>query len=88
MILMIKYLYKKSAIDNFNIFLRPKLSEIIIEEELTLKNAIELVSGRQWVINTFESGVFLMRAVNVVDEVDHYIYDDELHPERGLQKPH
>ena len=46
MILMVKYLYKKSAIDNFNIFLRPKLSEIIIEEELTLKNAIELVSGR------------------------------------------
>ena len=27
---MIKYLYKKSAIDNFNIFLRPKLLYIYI----------------------------------------------------------
>ena len=40
---MIKYLYKKkSAIDNFKLFLRPKMSEIIIEEELTLKKTLNV----------------------------------------------
>ena len=29
-----------------------------------------------------------MGAVNIVDDSDNVIYDDGLHPERGLQKPH
>ena len=29
-----------------------------------------------------------MGAVNIVDDGDHCIYDDDLHPERGLQKFH
>ena len=29
-----------------------------------------------------------MGAVNIVDGGDHCIYDDDLHPERGLQKSH
>ena len=52
--------YLKDAIDNFKKSARPRLQEKINEKELTLKNVTDLLTGRLWIINAFESGIFPM----------------------------
>ena len=61
-------------------FTRPRLLEKINENEPTLKNANELLTGGKWVINVFESRVFPMRGVNIDDgDYDYpYIYGDDI----------
>ena len=59
--------------------MRPRLPGKIDEKELTLKNVNELLTGRKWDINSFESGILPMRTVNAADMDDyHYIFDNEL----------
>ena len=46
----------------------------------------ELLTGRQWVINAFESGLFPMKNMDITDDDDdddddddYFIYDDEFY---------
>ena len=53
--------------------MRSRLQENINEKELTLKNSTQLLKGRQWVINAFDSGILSVKGVNVNNnnEYDH-----------------
>ena len=78
-------MYLKDTINNSKKSVRPRLPGKIDEKELTLKNVNELLAGRKWDINSFESGIFPMRAVNAADMDDyHYIFDNELRSEGTL----
>ena len=50
------------------------------ENELTLKNANELLTGRKWVINVFERRIFPVKGVNIDDgDYDYlYIYGEDI----------
>ena len=78
-------MYLKDTINNLKKSVRPRLPGKIDEKELTLKNVNELLAGRKWDINSFESGIFPMRTVNAADMDDyHYIFDNELRSEGTL----
>ena len=59
-------MYLKDTINNLKKSVRPRLPGKIDEKELTLKNVNELLAGRKWDINSFESGIFPMRTVNLL----------------------
>ena len=59
-------MYLKDTINNLKKSVRPRLPCKIDEKELTLKNVNELLAGRKWDINSFESGIFPMRTVNLL----------------------
>ena len=61
-------------------FTSPRLLEKINENELTLKNANELLTGRKWVINVFERRIFPVKGVNIDDgDYDYlYIYGEDI----------
>ena len=45
---------------------------------------MELLKGRQWIVNSFDEGKFLMKTANFIDYNDdyHYFYDDDLYPKK------
>lgn len=57
-----------------------------MKNNLILKSTNELLTGRQLVINVFESGIFPMMDVDVNDDnnYDSFIYDDDLYPKKTL----
>lgn len=57
-----------------------------MKNNLILKSTNELLTGRQLVINVFESGIFSMMDVDVNDDnnYDSFIYDDDLYPKKTL----
>ena len=57
-----------------------------MKNNLILKSTNELLTGRQLVINVFESGIFPMMDVDVNDDnnYDPFIYDDDLYPKKTL----
>ena len=59
-------MYLKDTINNLKKSVRPRLPGKIDEKELTLKNVNELLAGRKWDINSFESGICPMRTVNLL----------------------
>ena len=43
-----------------------------------------ILTGRQWVNNPFESGIFPVRNMSISDDEDFFIYDNELYPKIAL----
>ena len=68
-------MYLRDTIDNFKESTRATL------QEKTNKKSLTLLKGRQLVINTFDSRIFCMKTVSVVnnDDNDYYTYVDLLY---------
>ena len=73
----------KYAIHNFKKYTKSRIQEKKNEKEH--KNVEELLTGGQWVFNAFENGIFSMKNITIIDD-DHYIYDDELYPDKNINK--
>ena len=56
-----------------------------VNQKKTLKNANYLLTGRQWIINVCESGIFSMIGIN--DDGD-FIYDNEFMIEKYQRQEH
>lgn len=63
---------------------KTKIPKNIDEKQLTPKNRMELLKGRQWIVNSFDKGKFLMKTASFIDYNDdcHYFYDDDLYPKK------
>ena len=44
----------------------------------------DILTGRQWVNNPFESRIFLVGNMSIIDNEDFFIYDNELYPKTAL----
>ena len=62
----------KYTINKFKKITKPRNLQKKNEKELSLKNVEDILTGRQWVNNPFESGIFPVRNMSISDDEDFF----------------